>query len=393
MAIIFSYVIIVFVPVPYIRDMRDVYIATAMTTAHHKYLATLFFPKFVIDEVMSEKVDVVNDVSEKIFEKEIDQFAEATDSIVDGNEDIKLLEDDKTILSNINNSALSVTSCATISEINKKYSSKLIIDEGYKNNYKKLFNNDIFKVGSNDYNGNKVLVNNEDEEIVIVEVKTINYTGYLAIVGDPSRVVLKTTKYKDNFGQTVPDYLRTNDAILGINGSGFPDVDGSSVGGDVTGLCFDDGKAWGKYEEDYMSFGFDRDNNFIVGLFDNWEERNIRDAIQFKPAILIDGKGCITGNKSWGLQPRTAIGQDANGTVYMIVIDGRQVGYSIGATVNDVLEIFKKYGVINASVCDGGSSATMAYDGKMINIPTTPMKEEGRYVPNAFIVKKIKKEN
>ena len=79
-------------------------------------------------------------------------------------------------------------------------------------------------------------------------------------------------------------------------------------------------------------------------------------------------------------------GQRADGVIVFMVIDGRQPGYSIGITVGEAAEILFMYGVVNAAACDGGSSSVLAYDGKIMNKPSTPM-EAGRYLPNAFLVK------
>ena len=48
-----------------------------------------------------------------------------------------------------------------------------------------------------------------------------------------------------------------------------------------------------------------------------------------------------------------------------------------------------KYGAYTAYNLDGGASATMVYNEKLINKPSDIMGE--RYVPNAFIVTKAKK--
>lgn len=68
-----------------------------------------------------------------------------------------------------------------------------------------------------------------------------------------------------------------------------------------------------------------------------------------------------------------------------VAIDGRKPGYSLGASLLELQNIFNKYGVVNAANLDGGSSATMNYQGKTVNKPSTPMGE--RYLPNAIIVK------
>ena len=53
--LIASYLIFVFSPIPFVRKWRDIYIETAMTTNSHKWLATMFIPHSIIDEVMSRR--------------------------------------------------------------------------------------------------------------------------------------------------------------------------------------------------------------------------------------------------------------------------------------------------------------------------------------------------
>ena len=89
----------------------------------------------------------------------------------------------------------------------------------------------------------------------------------------------------------------------------------------------------------------------------------------------------------WGVQPRTIVGQSDNGVFFILVVDGRQPGYSIGATMGDCASILLQYGCVTAAACDGGSSSVLAYNGELVNKPSTPM-ETGRYLPNAILVKK-----
>ena len=69
----------------------------------------------------------------------------------------------------------------------------------------------------------------------------------------------------------------------------------------------------------------------------------------------------------------------------MLVIDGRQVGHSIGATVGDLSEIMLRHKTYQAMNLDGGSSSIMTYKGETINSPSSRTKA-GRYLPNAFIM-------
>ena len=53
------YLTIVYSSIPVIAKWRTIYIETAMTTNSHQWLATMFFPKSVIDKVMAERLSHV----------------------------------------------------------------------------------------------------------------------------------------------------------------------------------------------------------------------------------------------------------------------------------------------------------------------------------------------
>jgi len=113
---------------------------------------------------------------------------------------------------------------------------------------------------------------------------------------------------------------------------------------------------------------------------------NLRDAVEFYPIIVLNGNKHVTGSYGLGLQPRSAIGQTADGSFLMLVIDARQVGHSLGATVSNCADIMLRYGAYNAINLDGGSSSSMVYNGEMITKTSSPMKY-GRYLPNSWVVK------
>lgn len=111
----------------------------------------------------------------------------------------------------------------------------------------------------------------------------------------------------------------------------------------------------------------------------------VAEGVTFGPPLIINGKKLITsGDGGWGVAPRTAIGQRKDGTVLLLVIDGRQAG-SIGATLLDVQNILYEQGAYVAANLDGGSSTTMFYNGKVVNKPADMLGE--RLIPTAFIVK------
>ena len=60
-----------------------------------------------------------------------------------------------------------------------------------------------------------------------------------------------------------------------------------------------------------------------------------------------------------GAAPRTAIGQRADGSLVFYTIDGRQNGYSIGATLTQVAQRMVELGCVTALSLDGGGSTAM----------------------------------
>lgn len=324
-----GYLTIVFGNIPFVVKWRNIWIETAMTTDQHKWLATWFFPDWLIDEVMSEQVDI-KDVS---------------------------------------------------------------VTDIYGNQSSDILGQANLVVGEKDKFGNTVFVNDLEENIVILEIKNSNFTGKLVLVDDPSRVFLGATDYKGSRGEFICDYLEKENAVVGVNASGFVDKGGVSLGGEITGQCIFQGEYWGSYDSLYTLVGFDKNDRLVVGGIEDWDEYNIRDGMQYRPTLILDGKKVVEDSAGWGLQPRTVIGQCKNGVVLLLVIDGRQVGYSIGATMEDCADILLQYGAVTAGACDGGSSSVIGYDGEVINKPSARDMPTGRYLPNAWLVARKNTEN
>lgn len=230
-------------------------------------------------------------------------------------------------------------------------------------------------------------INKEGIELVDVSSKT--FKGYLLIVNDPSRVKLVTAPRLGKVGSTTSQIIEYYDAVGGINAGGFED-DALGTGGKASGIVIQDSElktssAGGSYKV----VGIDNQNRMIVSNsmgYTKMKELNFVSAVTFGPVIISNGNPTIrSGDGGWGIQPRTAIGQKKDGTILMLVIDGRQAS-SIGATLKNVQDIFLQYGAYNAFNLDGGASSTMVYDGDLINSPSDILGE--RYVPTAFIITK-----
>jgi len=130
--------------------------------------------------------------------------------------------------------------------------------------------------------------------------------------------------------------------------------------------------------------GFDADHIMHVGKLtaNDVKEKNIQYGVSFGPVLISNGE---PASLTSGVNPRTAIGQRSDGAVLMLVIDGRQV-ISLGATYNDLIEIFQEYGAVNACNLDGGSSTLMWFGGDYINNCASVIGI--RPVPTTFLVLK-----
>lgn len=230
----------------------------------------------------------------------------------------------------------------------------------------------------------------EDGDGLIMEViKGTGYQGYLLTVLDPSRVFVGMPDSYGGNGMTLPNLVEKYGAIGGINAGGFVDDKGAGMGGLPDGLTIIDGVCYNEgYGGDSFA-GFDENGILHVGYYSlpDVQHTKIRDGVSFGPILIRNGEQSKAKNLVSGVNPRTAIGQRADGAVLMLVIDGRQA-HSIGATYQDVIDVMLDHGAVNACNMDGGSSTSMYLNGEYVN-SCASASGESRYLPNAFLIKPL----
>lgn len=356
----------------FISKWRTLYIETAMSTMTHQWLATAIIPQSIIDEVMRTREDTTA----------LQKTAESTWSI--GDVTSVIVKSEKAGDAEKQFYALfHELDASSFQEYVKQHESVL------ENGWDRIAIDKCDEkedTGIRTKQGDSVLAISAGQGIMIVEVKGETYVGRLAIVKDASRVELATCKRLFRDGQYLSDIAEDHDAILGINASGFIDEDGAGNGGTPYGYLKVAGtEKQDPYEHGYKIVGFDRDDLLQIG--DASLTEDLWDAVEFGPALIVDGESKLkSASSGWGLQPRTAIGQAADKTVLMLVIDGRSTR-SAGATVGDCKEILENYGARQACNLDGGSSSVMYYNGREITQPTTASNNpQGRHLPDAFLV-------
>ena len=227
--------------------------------------------------------------------------------------------------------------------------------------------------------------------ITIEDIVGPNFKGKMMIVNDPSRVyVYSIPEYGVPRGKQVLTICKEENAMGGINGGGFEDIGGQGKGGTPVGIVMSNGKyLYGSKTAKHQVIGLNNDNKLIVGTMTGQEaiDAGIRDAVEWGPALIINGEALDVGDAG-SANPRTAIGQRADGAILMLVIDGRQGEYSWGASYSDLQEILLRYGAVNAGNLDGGLSSSMVYDNEIITHPYSLYGTGERPLPTAILVRR-----
>ena len=167
---------------------------------------------------------------------------------------------------------------------------------------------------------------------------------------------------------------------------------GKGTGGIPDGIVIYEGELlWGDLNGGYNLAGLDGDGILHVGYMTAQHALDIgvQYAASYGPALVINGKSA--GGK-WGLggglNPRTAIGQRADGAVLMLVTDGRGKSGHLGASASDLINVMIEYGAVNAANLDGGSSSCMYYDGEYLMTSVTFYYTNASWkLPAGFVVK------
>lgn len=255
---------------------------------------------------------------------------------------------------------------------------------------------------ANKYDEEILTKENEDDIYKLIKVEGIlrdgvsKYSGYLVAVYDPSHVKIGTSVGAGTtdkaFGQILSQISKNNDALVAMNGGGFYDPQWSSNGGIPHGIVIKDGKVMTVYNRGIDSGGLialTNDNKLILKRMSVEEAlaAGVRDAVDWGPYLIVNGKNYFKEEKSRWACARTVIGQRKDGIILLLVIDGSQP-HSVGASYSDLADIMERYGAINAANLDGGTSTSMTVNHEYINIPFNGQRRTIRSLPNAWIVTK-----
>ena len=303
--------------------VRNFYVTTAMKTKDHKYFAKIFYSDKTIEDILNSNY------------------------FIEIKEDVKL--DD------------------------------IVIDTSPKANYKNEYDKEILTRDSG----------NEDYKIINLKVGISK--GYLIAIYKPEKVTLIRAKNFNigRYGEQVTAMCTRYNASVCINGGGFEDPTGTGSDRPL-GYVIENGKiVWPASGWDSKTgniIGFNEEGKLLL-LSDSTGtealENGMVSGLEFGPFLIVNGKPIEIVGDPWGKSPRVAIGQRKDGVVLFLVIDGED--YIDGASLQDVVDVFMKYGAYNAANLDGGHSSSLAINGKLYNNPPAIAKRQGgRYVVTGF---------
>ena len=232
----------------------------------------------------------------------------------------------------------------------------------------------------------------ETPYLELVDIAYGTCRGKLLIVREPKSIILGTSgSFGVDPGLQLTDMVKKYNGLAGTNAGGFIDNNGLGNGGTPTGMVISEGEIlYGEASTRYNVIGLDKDGVLLVGTMTGSEalERGMKYGVSFvthdgiASSLIINGE-VQTQNCGPGVNPRTAIGQREDGAILLLVLDGRS-SKTLGATLENVVDIMLQYGAVNAGNLDGGSSSVMVYGDEIINNCASVTGPRG--IPTGFIV-------
>ncbi len=298
--------------------LRNLYVTTAMKTMNHQYFAKIFYSDATIEKIM------------------------ASNYFVEINEDSNLDE--------------------------------LVIDTSERDHY------------DNEYQEELLTRNPGNDLYKVINLKVGSSDGYLVAIYEPQKVRLISSKQFNagTYGERILTMCERYGGVVCINGGGFVD---NGMGSDIPiGYVIKDGEiVWpadGNSDARGNLVGMTADGKLKLMSNATGQEAldtGVVDAMEFGPFLIVNGKSLEITGDPWGRAPRVAIGQTKEGVLLFLVVDGEN--YINGASLRDMVEIFERYGAINAANLDGGQSSSLVINNKLYNNPPAAAKAQGgRYV-------------
>ena len=228
----------------------------------------------------------------------------------------------------------------------------------------------------------------DNNDYKLINVKVGGYDAFLVAIYDPSRIKLITKEKLGTgaYGENILKMCKRTNSTVCINAGRFKQSSKGLSSDYPVGYVIKNGEIIWATDSNRKGelIGFNKENKLILTKATGAEalEMGIRDAVEFGPFLIINGKAMQTvGKGRSGNAPRVAIAQRKDGIVLFLVTNTKYV-YS-GPNYTEMIEVLQKYGAYNAANLDGGSSATLVIKNQLINTPRD--KDKGVINPRGTV--------
>lgn len=354
-----------FADIPFVADLRQTYVQTAMGTLRHQWLATALLPSSVVDEIMAQQTQARSDQAgiRSGWEKTDDNTLAA---VTDKSGFLALFHE-------LNPQSLDQWLNSHPDALAHGWS-QLTIPPGEADGLLTVY-------------GESILAVDVPNRILLVQVETPRSKGVLAVAKDPAGLSVCPSSQLGSAGETVGQIAAQNGGILAITGSAFHDANEAGNGGILAGYAMCGGQEYGTAHLPAGNKRIELRENDLLYLTDSTDpvSPDCTDAVEFRPALIVDGE--ILVEQGWaGLQPRVCLGQTDRYEILMLVLEGRILSEGIlGASVLECAQLLKRHGCMQAINLDGGNSAVLWYNGAYMTRCSDADYPEGRPVPTAVV--------
>lgn len=246
------------------------------------------------------------------------------------------------------------------------------------------------------------------DKVELIEVKGKSFAAKMIVINDPSRVKISTIENWGKYGVELHKLVEQGDYFAGTNSGSYVQLN-KNEGGMPEGVVVSNGELkYNSPQKGMVLVGFDTNHllrimplggKSVGEIKKIVEQEKIRDAITFYETatysdnhfvrLLANGIAREYVGEGSGANPRTAIGQREDGSVLLLVTDGRGKDGHLGATAKDLIKVMKDHGAINAANLDGGSSSSMYYKG-VYEMPSVTLyySNSSWLLPTAWVVEK-----
>ncbi|MEY8352342.1 phosphodiester glycosidase family protein [Lachnospiraceae bacterium 54-53] len=187
-----------------------------------------------------------------------------------------------------------------------------------------------------------------------------------------------------NLRESTLEMAEDNQALLAVSGD--------SYGNNETGIVVRNGVLYRSDTNDGEICVLFQDGVMKTYTPEEFEQEQVLEsevwqAWNFGPSLLDNGSVKTTFQTTSYLNnsnPRCAIGYISPGHYKLVLVDGRNPGYSKGATMSELAGIMAAEGCTLAYNLDGGKSSAMVYQGNYVNQPA----DGGRSISDIIYIRK-----